>query len=165
VARSVDCYVGIGSNLGDRRGHIKEAVRLIRDRLGLITAKSFVYESPPWGSFEGETFPYLNAAVLVETKHTAEEVLKELQGIESVLGRRRSVINAPRTLDLDILYFGDTIIEKVDLKIPHPHLANRRFVLQPLHDIDPTFVHPFLGFTTKQLLENCNDPQQELTRV
>lgn len=135
------------------------------ERVGKVTAKSFTYESAPWGSFDGKTFPYLNAAILVATRLSAEEVLDQLQGIENELGRKRSTANAPRTIDLDILFYGRQVIENSRLVVPHPHLADRRFVLEPLFDIDPAHVHPTIGLTTRQLLHACTDHQQELTRV
>ena len=134
-------------------------------QVGKLTAKSFVYESAPWGTFEGTTFPYLNAVVLVASKLSPTQLLSALQSIENELGRKRSTPNAPRTIDLDLLYCGQRIIRTKDLVLPHPHLSDRRFVLEPLNDIDPYFNHPLLGLSSKQMLEACTDPQQELTRV
>lgn len=161
----MNCYIGLGSNLGERSANIKQALRLISQSIGPLTAKSFLYESPPWGTYEGESFPYLNVAILVSTQLEASEVLAQLLSTEATLGRRRSTQNAPRTLDLDILYYGEQIIKTDTLIVPHPHLANRRFVLEPLNDLAPGFVHPILGLSNKQLLYVCPDPQEELTRV
>jgi len=151
--------------LGNRKRNLKQAVRSISLEIGRISAKSYIYKSEPWGFYEGETYPYLNAVVLVATRLSAEEVLAKLQAIEQSLGRERSLPNAPRTIDLDILYFGRQIIEQVNLSVPHPYLAKRLFVLQPLNDINPYFIHPSLGNSTQQLLHACDDKQKALTRV
>ncbi len=165
MSEFIDCYIGLGSNLGSRASYIRRAIFEISHRITKITAKSFLYESAPWGSFEGETFPYLNAVVLLKTEKSAHEVLDLLQAVENDLGRTRSLPNAPRTIDLDLLFYGNEIIKTERLTVPHPHLSQRRFVLQPLCDISPFFIHPSLGLTAQELLESCQDSQQELPRV
>ncbi len=165
MGRRVECYISLGSNLGERRSFLIKATRLISQRIAKLSAKSFIYESPPWGLYEGETYPYLNAVLLLNTSIPAHDLLDILQAVENDLGRTRSIPNAPRTIDLDLLYYGEEIIHSARLVVPHPHIAQRRFVLEPLNDINPFFIHPSLGLSTRQLLEACTDSKQALSRV
>ena len=165
VAKHVECYISLGSNLGNRRSFLRRANQLISHRVAKLTAKSFIYESAPWGVYEGETYPYLNGVVLLKTSLPAAELLDILQGVENDLGRTRSIPNAPRNIDLDLLFYGQEVILTKRLQIPHPHLDKRRFVLQPLSDVNPFFIHPTLSQNVRQLLEACTDSHQELQRV
>lgn len=158
MPRPVDCYLGLGANLGDRRANLREGARRIALSVGRITGRSKLYESAPWGEFEGPTFPYLNGCLRVRTRLSADEVLERLLTIERHVGRERSVRNAPRTLDLDLLFYGQHHIHHPNLVVPHPDIAARRFVLRPLHDIDPDFIHPALGRSVRELLAACPDP-------
>ena len=131
--------VGIGSNVGDRFGHIGSAVAgLIR--ISRLVAVSPVYESAPVGGPpQGR---YLNAVALIETKLSPRALLTALLDIERTLGRKRRVRWGPRTIDLDILLYDDLVVQEDDLAIPHPALSMRRFVIQPLLDVWPAAVLP-----------------------
>ena len=148
-------YLGVGSNLGDRRIFLAKAQSLIRK----IPATRFLRESsifetdpvggPPQGKF-------LNAVWEIETSLSPDGLKDELLQIESKLGRRRTVRNAPREIDLDILFFGDRIVEEKELQIPHPRLHERAFVLFPLSELAPEKVHPKLKKTVREIMEGLN---------
>lgn len=129
-------YLGLGSNLGDRLGHLKAAVSLLDAADGVeVAAVSSVYRSEPVGPpGQGE---YLNAVVAVDTSLSPAVLLSRSREIEEARGRRRGLRWGPRTLDIDILLFGSEEIDEPDLQVPHPRLATRRFVLDPLLEIAP----------------------------
>ena len=131
----------LGSNLGDRIGYMQTALQKIHENIGWVTAISKIYETPAWG-FEGNSF--LNACISVSTRLEAEEVLSQLLEIENELGRERSDSESyqNRTIDLDILIFGEEVIETENLNIPHPGIPNRSFVLKPITDIAASERHP-----------------------
>lgn len=128
------CYIGIGSNIGDRQGYIEGALRKLKEADDIKVNKvSSVHETEPVGGpVQGK---YLNAAIEIETALEPKELLKKLQVIENELGRKRTVKNGPRTIDLDILLYGDKKINEPDLRIPHPRMHEREFVMKPLNDI------------------------------
>ena len=134
-------YLGLGSNLGDRRGNIDEAVRRLGETPGVtVTKVSSIYETKPVGGPEQPDF--LNAACEVETQLQPRELLREAQRIEREMGRVRTVRWGPRNIDIDILLCGDVVIDGGDLTVPHPRLAEREFVLRPLAEIAPKVIHP-----------------------
>lgn len=145
--------VAIGSNIGNRERNILFAYHGLQS---LPKSKGFTF-SPIYTTtsvgFDGAP-EYLNAVALFSTLLSPEDLLKALLSIEAQCGRRRSIPNAPRTLDLDILFFGDEIISTPDLTIPHPRLHERSFVLVPLNDVAPDLRHPKLGVTIKDLLSD-----------
>ncbi|MDD5313179.1 MAG: 2-amino-4-hydroxy-6-hydroxymethyldihydropteridine diphosphokinase [Dehalococcoidia bacterium] len=145
-----ETYIGIGSNLGDRSGYITRALTLMSKKLD-IKAISSPYETEPEGYREQPDF--LNTVVKAETGMSARDLLKFLKSIEEKLGRRPSFPNAPREIDLDILFFGDSVIEQLDLFIPHPRLHTRAFMLVPLMELNPELAHPALHKTVKELLD------------
>lgn len=149
-------YLSLGSNKGDRLKHLQDAIDLIFKHIGKVTVISNVYNTPALG-FESEDF--LNACVLLETKHNAHDVIKALLEIEKTMGRFRAKTKGyeARIIDLDILFFDEDIVNTKTLKIPHPELHNRKFVLQPLNDIAPKLIHPKLQKTITELLESCQD--------
>ena len=150
----VRAFLGVGSNLGGREKNLSRAKILLEKRKGVKVAKvSPVYETEPVGGPpQGK---YLNAVWEIETDLGAEELLKVLLQIESELGRKRRLRNEPRPIDLDILFYGSEVIRRPGLVIPHPRLHEREFVLRPLADLAPAFVHPELRKTVRRLLEEC----------
>jgi 2-amino-4-hydroxy-6-hydroxymethyldihydropteridine diphosphokinase len=142
----VSVLLGVGSNLGDRRRNIERALELIESRgTGRIVARSrWVETEPAGGPPQGR---YLNGAVEVLTRLDVRSLLEALHAIEADLGRVRTVRNAPREIDLDILLYGDLIVKEPDLEIPHPRLGERVFVLGPLAEIAADRVHPLTGMT------------------
>jgi 2-amino-4-hydroxy-6-hydroxymethyldihydropteridine diphosphokinase len=150
-------YISLGSNKGDRFKNLQDAISLIYNKIGKIDIISKVYNCPAFG-FESDDF--LNTCICIETELQPKEVLKELLAIEKQLGRVRTKKTGyeSRSIDLDILFFDDDIINSKTLQVPHPEMHKRKFVLQPLYDIAPKIVHPEL----KQdditgLLQNCED--------
>ena len=155
---SESVFVLLGSNLGDRELLVNQASKMIGERCGKIVAKSRLYESEPWG-FKSEHW-FLNQVVKIETALSPDDLMKELLEIEKELGRDRSVPHegyVSRPMDLDILYFGNEIIDTQMITAPHPRLHERRFTLLPLCDIAPDYVHPVMKKTNLQLLDECQD--------
>ena len=155
---SESVFVLLGSNLGDRELLVNQASKMMGERCGKIVAKSRLYESEPWG-FKSEHW-FLNQVVKVETALSPDDLMKELLEIEKELGRDRSVPHegyVSRPMDLDILYYGNEIIDTQMVTVPHPRLHERRFTLLPLCDIAPDYVHPAMKKTNLQLLDECQD--------
>ncbi len=143
-------YLGIGSNLGRRSEHIRYALREIA-RHGTLQSRSAIVETEPVECEEGGMF--LNTCVCLDTALSPRDLLAKTMAIETALGRRRRERNAPRTIDIDILLFGDWTAEDPDLVIPHPRMHERWFVLAPLATIAPNAVHPVLAAPVRTLLE------------
>ena len=143
-------FLGLGSNLGDREKNIKEAVRLLRENGQVEIEKvSSLYETEPVGIKNQPAF--LNGVLEIETNLSPRNLLDTLQAIERRLGRKKGRKWGPRLIDLDILLYGDLVMEEEDLKIPHPFLAERSFVLIPLAQIAPAIVHPLSKLTISDL--------------
>jgi len=148
-------YLSLGSNKGDKFKNLQDAVDVIFTEVGNVRLISKVYQSPALG-FESDDF--YNTCLIVETHLTAKQTLKCLLGIEEDLGRSRTLKGyQARTIDIDILFFEDEIFDTKQLQIPHPELAKRRFVLQPLNDIASVFEHPKLKKPVSKLLQECTD--------
>lgn len=140
-------YLSLGSNIGDRAGHLREAISRL-ERCGRVMAVSSFYETEPV-EFTNQAW-FLNCAVELETSLDAGSLMKELLRIEKEMGRERLQKKGPRTIDIDVLLFGDAVVEGAELTIPHPAMASRRFVLEPLAEIAPEVLHPVLR---KKVLE------------
>lgn len=150
-----EVFLLTGGNLGDRMHFLHQAKYFIEKEVGKIVTHSCTYETAPWGSINQSAF--LNQVLRVATHLKAEDVLKTILTIEIQLGRLRYEKMGPRTIDIDILYFNKEIVNQPHLIIPHPHIQNRRFVLTPLVEIAPDFLHPVLQKTNLALLQICND--------
>jgi 2-amino-4-hydroxy-6-hydroxymethyldihydropteridine diphosphokinase len=141
--------VALGSNLGDRERYLRDAIAALRESLTSLTISSF-YDTAPVGV--GEQPRFLNAAAIGFTTLPARALLEMLLGIEARLGRTRPHPGAARTLDLDLILYGDQIIEERDLTVPHPRFRERRFVLEPLAEIAPDWIDPVTKRTIRELM-------------
>ena len=142
--------IGLGSNVGDRRAHLDYAVARLRALLTNLEASRY-YETVPVG-VSGPQAMFLNAAVVGETTLSARALLDALLAIERERGRERPYVNAPRTLDLDLILLGSTVVEESGLTVPHPRFRERRFVLEPLAAVAPDLRDPVSGKTVAELL-------------
>ena len=140
--------IALGSNLGDREANLLEAVRRV-GALGVVRAVSAFYDTAPVGFLEQPRF--LNGALLLETSLEPLELMRGLLGVERAMGRERVTAKGPRVIDLDLLLYGDVVMETAELTLPHPAMAERRFVLEPLAEIAGGMVHPVSGLTVKYL--------------
>lgn len=148
--------ISLGSNLGNRNLQLSTAISKMQIEIGDILIKSSIFESESWGFKSENTF--LNQVLSFQTELTPEEILKIILKIEKDLGRIRvSDAYESRTIDLDILFFNDKIINKEALQIPHPRIQERKFILVPLNEILPDFVHPISNKSIRKLLDDCQD--------
>lgn len=153
-------FIGIGSNLGDRKANYFEAIdRIHKLPATRIVKQSSLYESEPLG--DAKTW-FVNAVIEIETEYSAGELLKKLKAIETTMGRKRVRGKrwGSRIIDLDILFFNSEIINKRTLKIPHPEVQNRRFVLAPLSELAPQMIHPRLAASVSELLAGLKDTKK-----
>jgi len=146
-------YLALGSNLGNRAANLKEAINSLSPQME-VKAKSKVYETPPWGYAEQEKF--YNQVLRVQTYLEPEPLLKHLKRLEVALGRKVSFQNGPRLIDIDILFYDDRVLNTPVLDIPHPHVHARGFVLLPMMDIAPDFVHPVTQRSVREMLAGCD---------
>lgn len=149
-------FILLGSNLGNRKANLEKAALGIEKSVGMIKKRSSLYETKPWGKSDQPDF--INQVLLVESNLPIESVLDGVLALEQDLGRKRGEKWGARVIDIDLLYANDRIIDSDKLTLPHPGIADRRFVLQPLVEIAPDFVHPILKKTNLQLLDQCFDP-------
>ena len=150
-----EVYLLTGGNIGDRLMNLQQACGKIEKEAGKVLKKSAIYETAAWGLTAQN--PFLNQVLLISTTLAAGELLQTLLHIEQQSGRKRTVKMGPRIIDIDILFYNNEIISTPDLTVPHPQIANRRFVLTPLNEIAPDFVHPVLQTTIGKLLAICPD--------
>jgi 2-amino-4-hydroxy-6-hydroxymethyldihydropteridine diphosphokinase len=141
-------YLGLGSNVGDREANLRDAIERLR-ALGEVVAVSSLYETEPV-EFVAQPW-FLNCAVALETERMPKLLLAALLAIEQQMGRRRTISKGPRTIDIDILLFGKSVVDTTALVVPHPALHERRFVLEPLAEIAPEVRHPVLKKTMREL--------------
>lgn len=147
----------IGSNLGDRQKNLKTARYLIEERIDKIVEESPIIESSPWG-YTSENW-FLNQILIIQTDKEPKYILRKTQNIEKLLGKKtdENAVYSDRTIDIDILFYDNLIIDDKSLTIPHPKLQYRKFVLEPLNKLEPNFIHPILNETVNELLNKCED--------
>lgn len=148
-------YLLIGGNLGNRKENLSKATGLIRKQCGVVINSSSLYETAAWGMAEQPSF--LNQVLEISTSLDAKQLMRRILKIENMMGRVRKEKFGPRTIDIDILFYENEILDLLFLKIPHPELQNRRFVLVPLAEINSELQHPVLKKTIAELLEECPD--------
>ncbi len=145
-----------GTNIENRFAHLQKANFNLEQVVGPIVKQSHIYETAAWGNEDQNDF--LNQALLLETKHSARRVMHEILTLEYKMGRNRTLKWQPRIIDVDIIFFDQEIIAKKALTVPHHLMQNRLFVLKPLLDIIPDFVHPLLNKSIRELFAECEDP-------
>ena len=143
-------FLGLGSNLGDREANLREAVQRLEAAEIRVLRRSSLYETAPQDLLDQPWF--LNAVVEVETSLFPLQLLARIRQIERDMGRRRITPKGPRNIDIDILFYGRTVIATAELEVPHPRMAQRRFVLEPLAEIAPDFRDPLTGKTANEML-------------
>lgn len=144
-----------GGNMGDKRKNLLRAAKFIDQKLGHILSTSAIYETEAWGKIDQPSF--YNQVLQFQTDYSPNEVLQEILAIELNMGRERIVKYGPRLIDIDILFYNYEVIETPELIVPHPQLQHRRFVLTPLAEIVPKYIHPLLQKTIAELLLDCKD--------
>jgi len=155
--------LALGSNLGNKKDHLQNAINHIHSHIGFVAQASAIYETPSWGF---DSFPFYNMCILIHTNLSPEKLLVELKQAEKLLGRTTKTTDnyEARTVDIDIVYFNDLIFDSADLQIPHKELQNRKFVLVPLNDLIFDWKHPVLQKSTQELLLICED-ESEIKKV
>lgn len=148
-------YLLLGSNMGNSRQQLGKAITHINKKIGKVVRKSKLYQTAAWGKTDQPDF--LNQVVIVESGRDAVNCITIILQIEAEMGRIRSEKNAPRIIDIDILYFNKEVIDLPQLQVPHPAIQLRRFVLTPLNELSPNFIHPVLHKTNHRLLHICPD--------
>lgn len=148
-------YLLTGGNLGNRAENLQDACNYIEQYCGKIVRKSSVYETAAWGLMDQPDF--YNQVLLINTTLSAKQLIGQLLMIENKMGRKREIKMGPRTIDIDILFYNNAVINEPDLIVPHPRMQDRRFVLMPLTEIAPHLIHPVFLKKITQLLEECTD--------
>ena len=152
-------YIALGSNLGDRQSFLAQAIHSLEPEITLMRA-SHIYQTPPWGFSNQPSF--LNQVIEIKTKLDPEALLSKLKLIEKVLGREDTFRYGPRCIDLDILFYGNDIYHSETLDIPHPMIAKRAFVLVPMNELAPEFIHPKLKISVSEMLQNLDHSEIEV---
>jgi 2-amino-4-hydroxy-6-hydroxymethyldihydropteridine diphosphokinase len=148
-------FLSLGSNLGDRAKNLNDAIAALGHASVQVVRVSSVYETEPVDYLDQPWF--LNCVVEAETELGALELLRALRGIEAQLGSKKLIAKGPRLIDIDILFYGNEVIDTPELQVPHPRMHLRRFVLEPLAEIAPQFRHPILGLSAAEMLANSRD--------
>jgi len=148
-------YLLTGGNIGNRKAMLQQAIQLLNEYCGKVTAESSLYETAAWGNTDQSAF--LNQALELETGLNARQLIRKILKVEKLMGRERKEKYGPRIIDIDILLFNDETHDIPFLKLPHPEMQNRRFALTPLAEIAPDIIHPVLKKTIKNLLQDCPD--------
>jgi 2-amino-4-hydroxy-6-hydroxymethyldihydropteridine diphosphokinase len=149
-------YFLLGGNIGNREELLSEAIRKMTNQLGKCVQTSSLYVTEPWGFTHEQNF--LNQVVVFDSELAALDILDKTQAIEKELGRvRKTTQYCERTIDIDILFYGDEQIENERLSVPHPRIQERSFALYPLEEVIPEFIHPTLKKSIKQLKDECTD--------
>jgi len=146
----------LGSNLGDREGNMVRAKELLISNAFIIKETSSIYETASWGKEDQPLF--LNQCILGSYEQSATELLELIRSIEEELKRQRKEKWGSRTIDVDILFFGDEVINSEDLIIPHPEISGRRLTLEPLIELMPYFIHPVFKMSLSEIMDECKDP-------
>jgi 2-amino-4-hydroxy-6-hydroxymethyldihydropteridine diphosphokinase len=153
-------FLGLGSNIGDRKQNLVQAQALLNETV--IRSSSF-YDTEPVGFLEQPWF--LNLVIEIESSLKAAKLLQRCMDVEKQMGRIREIPKGPRVIDIDILFYGNVIVNEPNLIIPHPAIQERKFVLEPMNEIAQDFVHPVLQKTISQLLQECPDPSVTIRRA
>lgn len=152
-------YLSLGSNRGNRKNNLERAIELLSEWAGDVVTVSSVYETPPWQMNDRTNF--FNQVLLLETTLDPAQLIDTIILVETMMGRKRTGKKyEPRIIDIDILFYNDAEINTEELTIPHPLIPQRRFVLEPLTEIAPGFMHPALKKTMAQLLDECEDKSE-----
>lgn len=154
-SHSEDVYLLLGSNLGNKKNYISDAIACIKEHIGFVKNESSLYKTAPWGKTDQPDF--INKALIIVTFLEPKQVLDKILYIEKSLGRERTEHWGSRTIDIDILFYGNEIVEQPGLSIPHPQIQNRAFALLPLLEIAPDFIHPVFKQSIRQLRNKLND--------
>jgi len=155
-----EAYLCLGGNIGDRELALHTALLKIKENVGEIIALSNIFETEAWGVDNQQA--YLNQCIHIKTNLSANDLIDTLLEVEKNLGRKRTISETyePRTIDIDILFYNNEVIESPKLIVPHPRLHLRKFVLIPLNEIAPNYLHPILNKTIFNLLSNCEDSSE-----
>jgi 2-amino-4-hydroxy-6-hydroxymethyldihydropteridine diphosphokinase len=148
-------FLLIGGNMGDRLQNLHQAITLLSEAVGPVIQQSAVYETAAWGKTDQPAF--LNQALLLKTRLSAQELIIAALLVEEQMGRHRMEKFGPRVIDIDIMFYNEDVIDEPHLTIPHPQMQNRRFALVPLNELAPLYVHPVLNKTVEELLLECKD--------
>lgn len=155
LQRMNSAYLITGGNIGNRQEELAYAAKLIEERCGRVIDKSSIYETAAWGKTDQESF--FNQALVLETTLNARDLLNEILYIENLMGRDRIEKYGPRIIDIDIIFFNHQVIKEPGLVVPHPEMTRRRFVLEPLSEVIPAYIHPLYYRTVTELLIECDD--------